>query len=370
MHTLIASPFLDNYVVLSPDSRQAVKVGGGRYDELVDGAADLATPCPDWLVYAARESWGLNLDGHTVAGTVLVRERSAYGYGRASYELNLGCNYDCEHCYLGLKKFEGLPWEQREQLLHIFRDAGVLWLQLTGGEPTIDRLFAPVYTLAWDLGMMITVSTNGSRLHAAPILDMLTKRRPYRLTLSVYGATEASYDGLTRRRGAFKAFAKGLSAALEAGLSINLNIVVTKHNAHEVDQMRAFAEDRGVSYAVFSNISPTIYSGSETLIAQAEEHVKPRKPFTGCGAGHTHFHTDPHGKASICKVGRDPAVPLIDEGIAGLRRLAEAADGLMLRTGGCSGCQLAGSCWTCRPLAKLYQEAKAPLSRYCQHGGR
>lgn len=61
------------------------------------------------------------------------------------------------------------------------------------------------------------------------MLEMLTIRRPYRLTLSVYGATEASYDGLTRRRGAFKAFTKGLSAAHEAGLSINLNLVVTRH---------------------------------------------------------------------------------------------------------------------------------------------
>src|SRR5262249_43095835 len=156
----------------------------------------------------------------------------------------------------------------------------------------------------WDFGMMITISSNGSRLHNPRILEMLTRRRPYRLTLSVYGATEASYDGLTRRRGAFKAFTKGLSAAHEAGLSINLILVVTRHTEHEVDQMRALAESYGVSYAVFSNISPTIYSGAETLPSQSERFLRARKPFTGCGAGYTHFHVDPHGSASICKVGR------------------------------------------------------------------
>jgi hypothetical protein len=62
--------------------------------------------------------------------TTLLRPETAYGYGRASYELNLGCNYDCEHCYLGLKKFEGLEWPDRERLLYILRDAGVVWLQL------------------------------------------------------------------------------------------------------------------------------------------------------------------------------------------------------------------------------------------------
>jgi hypothetical protein len=88
---------------------------------------------------------------------VLVRPESPFGYGRASYEPNLGCNYDCEHCYLGLKKFEGLSWPDRERLLHIKRDAGVLWLQLAGGEPMIDRLFAAVYGLAYDLGMVLTI---------------------------------------------------------------------------------------------------------------------------------------------------------------------------------------------------------------------
>lgn len=103
-----------------------------------------------------------------------------YGYGRASYELNLGCNYDCEHCYLGLKTFSGLSWLQRERLLHVMREAGVLWLQLTGGEPLIDNLFAEVYELACELGMMISIFSNGSRLSNRKILDLLTVRRPYR----------------------------------------------------------------------------------------------------------------------------------------------------------------------------------------------
>jgi hypothetical protein len=50
---------------------------------------------------------------------------------------------------------------------------------------------------------------------------------------------------------------------------------------------------------------------------------------------------------------------------AGVRRLELAG---VLRTGGWSGCQLAGTCRVCRPLAKQFQEAKAPLGFYCQHG--
>lgn len=298
---------------------------------------------------------------------MLIRQPSPYGHGRASYELNLGCNYDCEHCYLGLKRFEGLSWPDREQLLRILREAGVLWLQLTGGEPLIDRLFPEVYGLAYELGMMISISSNGSRLSNPTILELLNRWRPYRLTLSVHGATAEGYDGLTRRRGSFAKFERGLVAACEAGLPVSLNLIVARPNAHELDGMRAMAERFGLPYHVFSNISPTIYGGAESLPAQSQQHLRQRKPFTGCHAGHTFFHVDPHGMASICKVGRNPQTPLLVEGVEGLARLGQIADGLLLRQGGCRGCTLSGRCGTCMPLVTLYRKAKAPLSAYCQH---
>jgi len=369
VYEVIASPFLGDYLLVRPGNASGLKISLREYLELEQRAA-VGDHCPSWLARAARDAWGIDIAGRRLNGTVLLRARSHYGYGRASYELNLGCNFDCEHCYLGLKKFDSLTWPDRERLLYIMRDAGVLWLQLTGGEPLIDQLFSNTYELAYDLGMMLSVSSNGSRLSNAKILDTLVARRPYRLTLSVYGATADSYDGLTRRRGAFVKFIKGLTAAREAGLPIRLNLVVAKSNAHEVDAMKAMADQRGLPYTVYVNMSPTIYGTGEVLVTQSAEHLRRRKVFTGCNAGHTFFHVDPHGKASICKVGRDPQVSLIEQGVDGLRRLSAIADTLMLRTGGCSGCALSGTCWTCRPLAKLYQEAKAPLRTYCQHGER
>lgn len=366
MHDLIASPFLDDHLLLRPGSTAAIKIGARRHRELGLAAAE---DCPAWLVGAVRHRWpDLNPVGRRTGDTVLVRSESPYGYGRASYELNLGCNYDCEHCYLGLKRFEGLSWPDRERLLHIMREAGVLWLQLTGGEPLIDKLFPDVYTLAFDLGMMLSISSNGSRLHQPAILELLAARRPYRITVSVYGATAESYDGLTRRRGSFAKFERGLTAAHEAGLPLNLNLIVTQHNAHELDAMKTLADRFELPHHVFSNMSPTIYGGAESLPAQSQEYLRKRKPFTGCHAGHTFFHVDPHGMASICKVGRDPQVPLMAEGVEGLSRLGAIADRLLLRQGGCTGCTLQGSCGTCMPLVTLYRKAKAPLSAYCQHG--
>ncbi len=216
--------------------------------------------------------------------------------------------------------------------------------------------------------MMVQISSNGLRL-TGPGSSTLTTRRRYRLTLSLYGATEASYDGMTRRKGSFRRFMLGLAAAHEAGLAMRINIVVSNRNAHEVPAMRTIADRFGIEAFEYTNISPTIHGGGEVLPSQSREMLRTRKPYAGCNAGITHFHADPHGKASICKVGRDPQIDLIAEGAYGLRRLAAAADALLTRHGGCTGCTLQKTCGTCMPLASLYRQAEAPLEVFCQHGG-
>jgi molybdenum cofactor biosynthesis enzyme MoaA len=261
-----------------------------------------------------------------------------------------------------------MDWPRRERLLNVMAEAGVLWLQLTGGEPLIDPLFAETHARAWDMGMMIQISSNGSRLDQPRTLELLTTRRPYRLTLSIYGATEESYDGMTRRRGSFKRFMRGLHAAHEAGLHMRINCVLSNRNAHERDAMKAIADRYGIPSFEYTNITPTIHGTGEVLPSQAYEVLRKHDSYTGCNAGITHFHADPRGRASICKIGRESQIDLMAEGVEGLRKLAPIGDRLTTRHGGCSGCTLQKTCGTCMPMANLYRQAKAPLETYCQHG--
>ncbi|MFK0175631.1 radical SAM protein [Streptomyces xanthochromogenes] len=367
MHDLIVSPFLDGFLCLRPGSAAGLRLPSEGYEAL-KALSGTDAPAPEWFSAYVADTWALDLRDKPVKDSLLIREPSNYGFSKASWEINLGCNFACTHCYLGLKEFAGLSWEEKVKLLDIMHDAGVVWLQITGGEPTIDKHFQDAYRYAYSLGMMLTVSTNASRLWEKSLLAMFDECPAYRLVVSVYGASEESFDQLTQRRGAWKSFKRGLDAAREANLPVRLNIIVTNDNAHETDAMIALADEWGLKHHVFSNMTPTIYGGPESLLAQSSSHLRERKAFSGCNAGVTFFHADPHAKVSICKVGRDDQIDLMAEGLEGLRRLPGISDKLMLRTGGCEGCQLSGTCRVCRPLAKQFQEAKAPLINYCQHG--
>ena len=289
-HQLIASPYPDGHLVVSPGREGGIKIGANKYAELRDTGPD--APVPGWLAAAARAQWDQDVTGLTTAGAVMVRPETPYRYARASYELNLGCNYDCEHCYLGEKVFSGMEWDGRQRLLDVMAEAGVLRLQLTGGEPLVDRLFPETLTYAHGLGMMIQVSSNGSRLHQPRMIELLTACRPYRVTLSLYGATEESYDAMTRSRGAFRRFIRGLDAARDAGLTMRINCIVSNRNVHERDAMQALAGRYGIPAFEYTNITPTYHGTGEVLPSQAREVMKRRTPYTGCNAGITHFHAE------------------------------------------------------------------------------
>ncbi|MGR8010321.1 radical SAM protein [Streptomyces hypolithicus] len=367
MHQVIASPQHDKFVIVRPGARKGMQIPRAMYREL-SGAASEGRPVPPWLADAARQAWGLELSEQSSKGTILVRPITRQNYSRATYEINKGCNFNCEHCYLAERKFSGISRGEKNRLLAMLRDAGVLWLQFTGGEPTIDQDFGHAYRQAYGMGMMIEILTNGSRLHRPETIDLLSSMPPHKVTVSLYGASAESFDSLTRKPGAFELLRKGLRAAQEAGVSLELALIITKHNAHEVDAMRAMGERYAATFTEYANISPTYDGNPEPLAAQAPGFLDKSTVFKGCPAGHAFFHVDPHGFATMCKVGRENPVNLMTEGLDGLLRLPAIADAQMLRSGGCSGCQLSATCRVCRPLAKAYQEAKAPLETYCQHG--
>jgi hypothetical protein len=133
-------------LILRPGSTRAIQLPHAKFDE-VRALAAAPSPVPQWLVDAVRTQWHLDLTGRIVGEAVLIREARPYELSRATWEINLGCDYDCVMCYLGEKRFEGLDMAGKRQLLAVMRDAGVIWLQITGGcrrelrVPRRSRLF-------------------------------------------------------------------------------------------------------------------------------------------------------------------------------------------------------------------------------------
>lgn len=85
-----------------------------------------------------------------------------------SLELLPLCNMNCDMCYVRLSREEmqqkgrirsGEEWIE---LAKQMRDAGTLFILLTGGEPLLHPDFQRIYYELKKLGMIVTLNTNGT----------------------------------------------------------------------------------------------------------------------------------------------------------------------------------------------------------------
>jgi MoaA/NifB/PqqE/SkfB family radical SAM enzyme len=318
------------------------------------------------VVKLAEQKWGLKLMGLNCKQAIHVRVPTRFHYENASWELDLRCDYDCEHCYLGRKPADTLEMHDRIKILDTMSNLGVYRLQITGGEPLIDRYFKESYLAAYSRGMLIRVSTNASQLYREHIIQLFANYPPLHLAVSMYGSTAESYEALTRTPpGTFERFMLGLKAAAEAGIKMRINIIVTRYNEHQVTEMEKLAETVGAEYFVYTRLTATYSGEGGVLKVQSDKAAlsKKRSVFVGCEAGRTFFHVDPLGRASICKIARNPQVRLDEDGVG---RLVSIADDLLSRSDECKSCGVQSGCNTCPPMVADYRRASAPSEFFCQ----
>ena len=83
-----------------------------------------------------------------------------------TFELTQRCNFGCEMCYVHdcKQKTDPLSAEDWLSLAQQAKDAGTVFLLLTGGEPLLRDDFEYIYRSLAKMGFLISINTNGSLL--------------------------------------------------------------------------------------------------------------------------------------------------------------------------------------------------------------
>ena len=257
-----------------------------------------------------------------------------------SFEVTMRCNVRCEHCYLPLAQRAGsrqdeLSLAEMERILAELAEAGCLWLLLTGGEPFLRKDFLEIYDSAKRKGFITSIFTNGTLLTEA-IVDHLAEWRPFGIEISLYGATQATYERVTGVPGSYARCMRGIELLLERNLPLQLKSVLITLNQHELAQMKQFSESLGLEFrfdplinaGIDGDLYPTQFrlapeqilsfeiddpDRSKSWPKAYEEYknieISSRQMYT-CGAGRNAFHIDAYGKLSMCMTARTPSFDL------------------------------------------------------------
>lgn len=168
-----------------------------------------------------------------------------------TFELTPRCNFDCKMCYVHLSKGQQEDRGKEltaDQWLTIGEEAarsGLLSLLLTGGEPLLRPDFFDIYSGLKNLGIMIAINTNGSLIDD-DVLDYFKHNTPHKLNISLYGASEETYERLCGNAGGFRKTVYALKKLKEFGISTKVNLSITQYNASDVEAIKAITDEIGL----------------------------------------------------------------------------------------------------------------------------
>lgn len=316
-------------------------------------------------------------------------------------ELTERCNLACVHCYINqpagspAARSRELSTTEVTSLLDRMADAGCLFLLLTGGEVFLRPDFEEIYRHARGRGMLVSLFTNATLLTPA-IADLLAYSRPHSIEVTLYGATQETYEAVTQIPGSYARCRRGIDLLLERGLPLTLKSVLLTTNRHELARMQALAEELGVKFRYDGTLWPRLDGGeqpydyrlsSEEMIALDHEDPERQQKwaetadlFSGrliraeyvysCGAGHRTFHIDSAGRMSICTMARRPSYDLAQvrfedawEALGALRQQKRRLDTV------CRTCTAGGLCTQCPGWSQaVHGDDETPVEYVCELG--
>lgn len=177
------------------------------------------------------------------------------------FELTSRCNLQCKMCYICNSPYDEssiskeLSAKELIGLIEEARNAGMLYLLLTGGEVFIRSDFKEIYEAASMMGLNIVFYTNGT-LITPEIAKWLGAIPPSWVEITLYGASGEAYERVCGDYKGFKNTLRGIDLLIEQGITLKIRTTVVKGNARDFDKIAEIAESRGLELGVVDYISP------------------------------------------------------------------------------------------------------------------
>lgn len=272
-------------------------------------------------------------------GNFLLRKSRLQGKPySASFELTPLCNFSCKMCYMHLTK-EQVQREGRilstEEWLDIARqavDAGVMNVDLTGGECLTHPGFAEIFRYLVERGVHVSVLTNGQLLHDKHI-ELFTRYRPVVVQISLYGSNSEGYVRVTGKD-AFSDVLNAINQLKEAGIRVSLTVMPNRFMKDDAPAILDLLHSLNIDYRIGMTTLPArpetgrqieeyiidneayvdiCKLEEEYQIRMAEKYslppskrydfrIKGQDQFVGipCAAGAAHFHINWKGEMQPC----------------------------------------------------------------------
>ncbi len=241
----------------------------------------------------------------------------------ATLELTYGCNLRCVHCFNPTHKAKGeLSTQDFFQMIDQLSQEGCFVITFTGGEIFTRWDSFEIFSYAKNKGFSIILFTNAT-LITPERADRIQALEPWRVEISIYGATQETYEKVTGIAGSFGRFLAGIERLRERKVPLLVKMPAMTLNRHEVKQAKALVEGWGIRFVYCPEIAPRQDGSLEPLQyritpqeliqldqeilgkwdekdGKEEEKCQANEGLFRCGCGKSSMAVTPYGEMNLC----------------------------------------------------------------------
>jgi radical SAM protein with 4Fe4S-binding SPASM domain len=174
------------------------------------------------------------------------------GPGCAVWEITLACNLNCIHCgsAAGKKRPDELSTKEALFLCEALKEIDCKGVALMGGEPLLRPDWADISKRVHELGMELSIITNGWLGQDERITQQILDLSPECVTVSLDGADPQVHDMIRGVNGSFDRAIKSLRHYAALGISTTAITTVHKLNLKDLVKIRDLLKGLGVAWQI------------------------------------------------------------------------------------------------------------------------
>ncbi len=270
------------------------------------------------------------------------------GFRVIEFQLLQDCNVRCAYCgYEQESAHTGdvLPLALLEQtLLHDLAQAPPDWVWFEGGEVTMDErarsILLDALSVTQKAGIKSRINTNAQKCSPEYSLELARRGMSFACVScdSVDPTLFCQMRGLDPKQGPrlFQEFTANVQGLLDAGITVDLEVTLTRHNIHQLETVYEFAESLGSEKVLMGvqflsattdkvfDLYPDFdcqYQALLRLIQRAEKgripirlcccplvpcrypdlyHPREKVIWVGCSCGYDYVHIHANGDVFLC----------------------------------------------------------------------
>lgn len=166
-----------------------------------------------------------------------------------TFELTIRCDLkckmclfrhdDCENATLRAKELSAEEWIR---LAKEAAEAGAFSLLITGGEPMLRPDFCEIWEGIYKQGFLIELYTNATLVNDK-IMETLEKYPPHTIGITIYGASEETYEKVCGNGAMFEKAVAGIKRLMTLPSGITFRTTIIKENYPDVEKIEKLVKE-------------------------------------------------------------------------------------------------------------------------------